>query len=213
MIFTVKDLEKYVDHRGRISIKGFSVRSINELQNAWDKACEPKAAVPSNKPRRLVRILSQEEKNTISELESLFESTYLGGCSTSSDSSMVSIDSIKSEEIEDPTKQTQVVEDDIEISSSEDTLIVEDEIEDEPSENKLRVNTCHWISNYKKYLAFMVDNRRRPSLNAVGEELKLAQWFDAIISLEDSLADDQANLVRTMREGAASFFSGDSFAY
>lgn len=79
-IFAIKDLEQFLDYRGKIVLRGFTDRSIIELQNAWDKACGSSAASSTNKPRRLTRILSQEEKSTISELEDLFESTYMGGC-------------------------------------------------------------------------------------------------------------------------------------
>lgn len=79
-IFRVGDLDSYIDDYGMLNIKGFSTRSISELREVLDKVsiAQPLRSSTDNKPRKLVRILTAEEKETISELEDLFESSFLG---------------------------------------------------------------------------------------------------------------------------------------
>lgn len=176
-IFAIKDLEQYLDYRGRIVLRGFSDRSIIELQNAWDKANGSSAASSSaNKPRRLTRILSQEEKSTISELEDLFENTYMGGCTVEGDNKPVSHNTIAIQ------KKTIVVE----------------EPSIAPVSNLDRVKDLNDF--LVKLTNFLNKNPKKPSLQSEGEELELATRFEYMIKHKNLYEKTELDIISTIEK-------------
>lgn len=189
MIFTVGDLERFADSNGRISIRGFSNRSILELQSVWDKVKKTGSnPVDSlNKPRNLVRILSEEEKSAISELENLFESTYLSGGSRKSDITFMSVDSIEGEH---PVATPQTKTESIDPSSDRLKAQMKEEFVAELSEM------------HENYLRFVIKHHRRPSLMSNGDEQKLARWYEVVLKFEED--DSYKKIVGLIKEGSES---------
>lgn len=97
-IFTVGDLAKYVDVWGKVVIRGMSQRSLLELQKVWDQAnALPSTTTNHSVPgkRKLVRVISKEEQDTIDELTELYQSAYLGGNTNTTDSSFIAIEALE----------------------------------------------------------------------------------------------------------------------
>lgn len=163
-IFTVQDLEQFIDHRGKISIRGLSTRSICELQAVCDKVFNSSSESSEKKPRKLVRILSNEEKSTISELQDLFASTYLGGCTIDKDTS-----NSKALRAEDPSR----------IKARNDRKY-------KPGTSEGRQIFHEYCS---RYLGFLKNNERLPDALRGSNEKELTDWY-GYVTLEKDEYDD-----------------------
>lgn len=220
-IFMVADLEEYLTYSGQLYIKGMPSNATYSLQKIWKMANTESDTdeLTQNKTghTNLIRILNAKEKDTVNELMSLFDSTFIEGNSVENTDAFIHIDSLKTPpqagksagSIKNEVSDQEISLDDLfgisdSLNAPSNALDKYKQLNSYDSEFDER----DFDANIDSFLDFVIQNKRYPEISNPGKEHNLRKWFKdvrtgkIVVSVKqkeqfDNMRDNVRHLITT----------------